>query len=219
PDRPVFDATGSLPTATIERLSKTLDAIREREQIDIMVVQLADTRGAPPEHIAREFANAWCRPLFHCVVLCIPSHPDSPWIFPGGTLMRHFNPAVVKTQVDEARRRAALERSEPAKLEAAAMEAADMLRIWVGDGTYWSRVASEQAMKDAVKAWNIRRLAKLLLPIGGAALVMGAVAAFVVIRLMRGWHAREFPEVSWQRRLGAPYAGGNDSSRILPQPP
>lgn len=219
PALPVFDHTGTLPVATVERLARTLDAIREQEQIDIIVVQLADTKGAPPEHIARSFANAWCRPLFHCVVLHVPGNPESPWILPGGTLMRHFNPTAVEHQTKEARHRASLETTSVRQLEAATEEAADMLRVWVGEGTYWAGLAGDQAMQASLKAWNRQRLGKLLLPLGGTLLVLAVVLTYLIIRWLDSWRSRMFPELDWERRLGAPYAGGNDSTRIIPSQP
>ncbi len=215
PAVPVFDPTGQLPPALVQRFARSLASLREHEQIDMVVVQLPDLRGAPPEHVAAGFARAWCQPVFNCVVLHVPEHPESPWIFPGGTLMRHFNPSIVENLIAQARRRARLEAGSQRTLEAATDEAADMLRIWVGDGTWWLKQASAHNVSASMKTWNRNRLLKMVLPLGGGLLVLAAGAGYGLFQLLDIWRARCFQEYSWPTRLGAPYAGGNDSTRIL----
>ncbi|MCF7733865.1 MAG: hypothetical protein K9N23_19415, partial [Akkermansiaceae bacterium] len=119
PSKPVFDLTGTLPTATLTEISGELDSIHLNDGIDLIVVVLKDLGGAPPEHVAGRFGKAWCSPLFHCVVLHVPGDPNGPWIVPGGKLLRRFSAASVRAQVAAACHRASLEPKEAEKVRAA----------------------------------------------------------------------------------------------------
>jgi hypothetical protein len=215
PPSPVFDPGNVLKPATVGAIGKELDSIRTIEGVDVLVVVIKDLKGAPPEHMARRFAEAWCAPLFHCVVLHSPGDPAGPWIIPGGKLLKRFAAEPVKHQIADACRRAALEPNDDRKVSAAATEASEMLRIWLGDNAYWAyqyQQSMQVAQHDMIRKDKIRRI---LLP--GAAVCGVFLLGFAA--LVHQWYRLrrplEFPQPRWQRRLGAPYAGGNDSTLRL----
>lgn len=215
PAQPVFDLTNTLPPATAAEITRELDAVRKSEGIDVIVVVVKSLDGAPPEHVAKRFADAWCSPLFHCVVLHVPGDKKGPWIVPGGKLLRRFSPDAVSRQVAAACHRAALEPQTDQKVRAAATEASDMLRIWVGDGSFWALQQQAKLVELREDFNNHERLKKLLVPAIAVGLVILLGATFLAYLWLERNRARRFPEPGWQRRLGAPYAGGNDATLRL----
>lgn len=219
PSQPIFDPNGILPPATLTEVARELDAIRTNDGIDVMVVVVKDLRGAPPEHVARSFGEAWCSPLFHCVVLHVPGGQGGPWIVPGGKLLRRFSAEAVRLQIAAACRRAALEPKEDQKVRAAATEASDMLRIWVGDGTYWAIKYNSRLEELRDDSQRHERFRKFLVPtaVGGFVILLGML--YLSVRWLGARRARWFPDPHWERRLGAPYAGGNDATLRLSRSP
>jgi len=215
PPQPIFDPTGVLPPATLTEIARELDAIRTNDGIDVMVVVVKDLKGAPPEHVARSFGEAWCSPLFHCVVLHVPGGQGGPWIVPGGRLLRRFSAEAVRLQIAAACRRAALEPKEDQKVRAAATEASDMLRIWVGDGTYWAIKYNTRLEELRDDSQRHERLQRFVVPtaVGGLIILLGMI--YLAVRWFGSRRARLFPDPHWERRLGAPYAGGNDATLRL----
>ena len=215
PPQPIFDPNGILPPATLAEIARELDAIRTNDGIDVMVVVLKDLRGAPPEHVARSFGEAWCSPLLHCVVLHVPGGQGGPWIVPGGKLLRRFPAEAVRLQIAAACRRAALEPREDQKVRAAATEASDMLRIWVGDGTYWAIKYNSRLEELRDDSQRHERFRKFLVPtaVGGFVILLGML--YLAVRWFGTRRPRLFPDPHWERRLGAPYAGGNDATLRL----
>ena len=218
-DRPpnsVFDPANALKPETVAMIGKELETIRGNEGVDILVV-VSDLKGAPPEHVANRFAEAWCSPLFHCVVLHSPGDPASPWILPGGKLLKRFAAEPVKRQIADACHRAALEPNNDRKVSAATTEASEMLRIWLGDNAYWAYQYQQSLREGQETLMRNERIRKLALPVSAAA----SVILLGIAALIHQWHRRRralrFPTPRWQRRLGAPYAGGNDSSVRLSQ--
>ena len=106
PPGAVFDPTGFLEPELAAEISGPLGWIYEREGIDVIVVILPELGSAPPELVARRFAEAWCESMIHCVVLHVPAREDGPWIVPAGRLVEHLNPTSVRQGVADGERRA-----------------------------------------------------------------------------------------------------------------
>jgi hypothetical protein len=210
PATSVFDQPGTLPAARVDEISAELGKIRAEEGLDVIVVILKTLDGAPPKQLAQRFAEAWCNPLFHSVVLYVPGDQRGPWIVPGGKLLRLFAPEAVKETVAQAQRRASCEVKEDDKVRAAATEASDMLRIWAGDGAYWTLQHNAELQRRQM-GWLGRHTRQLLLP---AAVLLLALAGgvWLAVRRFKRNRRRHFPEPDWKIRLGAPYAGGNDGT-------
>lgn len=216
PQNSVFDPASVLKPETVATIGKELEGIRTREGVDILVV-VSDLKGAPPEHVANRFADAWCSPLFHCVVLHSPGDPQSPWILPGGKLLKRFAAEPVKRQIADACHRAALEPNNDRKVSAAATEASEMLRIWLGDNAYWAYQYQQSFRENQQTLMRNARIRKLALPVAAVSSVILLACAALVHQGIRRRRSLAFPTPRWQRRLGAPYAGGNDSSVRLSQ--
>lgn len=209
PPLSVFDPDGFLRPELVKEISDPLTTINRNEGVDVIVILLTDLQGAPPEHVARCFADAWCSSPVHCIVLHVPGRKDSPWIFPAGKLIELLDPQTVRQTVEEAEKRAALEVNEPAKVRAAASEATDMLRYWMRNMVNHSELLqTEQAEAIALYEDKLRfRRAMLLL--GIACLIPLVAGVSVIYFLFRKRGPRYFPNRKWQPRLGAPHAGGN----------
>ncbi len=218
PASPVFDPAGLLKPEAVKEISGPLESIAKSEDIDILVVVLADLDQAPPELVAGRFAKAWCVSPLHCVVLDVPGHADSPWIVPGGKLIAYLNPEQVRDAVANACRRAASEPKEEDKVKAATREAADMLRFWMANAkNYRAMIQAESAkirveLHDQSGKW---RLAVMM----AAALLVTLFIGFTMLARLTGRRApRAFPFHNWQTRLGAPHAGGNHAVADLGPP-
>ena len=215
PATAVLDQPAILSAARLAEITEELEKARTQEGLDVIVVILKSLDGTPPEQVAQRFAEAWCNPLFHSVVLYIPGDPAGLRIVPGGKLLRLFSPAAVRETVAQAQRRAACELKEEDHVRAAATEAADMLRILASDGTYWTTQRNPQLHQQKRLTWLGLPVKTVLLPVTGSLLLALAVGTWLVVRRSRNNRRREFPEPVWKIRLGAPYAGGNGSSAVL----
>lgn len=209
PPLSVFDPTGFLNPQLAKSISDPLTKIYQKEKIDVLVVVLTDLAGAPPEHVAKRFAQAWCTANIHAVVLHVPGRKDSPWIVPAGKLLEILNPKEVLKSLEEAQRRAAKEVTEPDKVKAAATEAADMLRYWTSNLINHSeQVQTERSqwIQKATEKARFRKMGLLLLAASTIPLVLGAS---MLILFLKNRGPRSFPSRDLQPRLGAPYSGGN----------
>jgi uncharacterized membrane protein YgcG len=217
PATAVLDQPGILSAARLAEITAELEKARTQEGLDVIVVILKSLDDPPPEQVAQRFAEAWCNPLFHSVVLYVPGDPAGLRIVPGGKLLRLFSPEAVRETVAQAQRRAACELKEEDQVRAAATEAADMLRILASDGAYWTAQRNAPLQQRNRLTWLGLPVKTVLLPVAGSLLLALALAVgtWLVVRRSRNNRRREFPEPVWKIRLGAPYAGGNGSSVVL----
>lgn len=219
----VFDAARVLSPETLRKISGPLVRNHQNEGVEVIVVALTSLEGAPPEHVARQFAQAWCESPLHAVVLHVPGEEFSPWIVPHGKLVNEVRLDVVTRSVADAKRRAMREPDDEAKVAAAAVEASDMLRYWLGSFINRSEVLKTERVRmrlDLERRWNDKKLYRV---IGVAALVP---LLFGISWLALGFRRKGpmlFPDPMPPQRLGAPHAGGNhaelDLGRKLPQSP
>lgn len=209
PPQSVFDPGGHLDPELAKAISDPLEAHFKTEGIDVVVVVLPDLGKAPPEHIARSFAAAWCVSPLHCVVLHVPNHGDSPWIFPDGKLVDYLDPAHVEKAVGDARRRAAAEAKDADKVKAAAAEAADLLRYWMANALnrteliLFEKARMRQELETKSWQWKI---AVMVAAASAIPLTAGAWLLFVILRRQVPGY---FPTPDYRPRLGAPHSGGN----------
>lgn len=219
PPGSVFDPENFLDQATLNEISQPLSRILRDEGVDVIVVILKDLEGAPPEHVAGRFANAWCESPIHAVVLHVPGREDSPWIVPNGDLIDSIKPEVVSQKVAEAVRNSAREPKEPEKVRAAANEAADMLRYWLNNAINRSEYLQTERTKIHLELETKARRKQILLLAAAASVVPVLLGISFLVVMLRKPGPRRFPETQPPRRLGAPHAGGNHSVVTLGCPP
>ncbi len=217
PPLQVFDPEGFLDAKVIKEISTPL-AMRKREGIDVIVVLLKDLQGAPPDHVAAEFAAAWCDTPLHCVVLHVPGRPDSPWIVPQGKLLSALNPELIRRAVGDAQRRTAAETTDAGKVRAAATEAADMLRYWHATALNTSDLLVSHSEKMRMEAEARHFRLKLILFLAAASLAPIAGGLSLLMFLIRRRKPAYFPEPILSPRLGAPRSGGNNAVANLGVP-
>jgi len=218
PPLAVFDPSGVLDPAVVKSISDPLVTIYQKEGIDVIVVLLEEIGQAPPEHVAGQFAAAWCKSPIHCIVLHIPGREGSPWIIPAGRLIGHINPEAVKTAVANAHRRVTAETNNTNKVKASATEAADMLRIWLGSALTQTAGIQTEAARMRLELESQSRRWKLGVMIAAAAFVPLVAGIALVVSLLNNRGPRHFARHPWQRRLGAPHAGGNQAVADLGSP-
>lgn len=219
PPQSVFDPKDILEPVRAKAISDPLAALYQKERIDVIVVVLADLGNAPPEHVARSFASAWCESPMHCVVLHVPGREDGPWIVPGGRLVEYLNPAEVQQAVNNGRRRAASEAKDADKVGAAANEAADMLRYWMGNAINRDDMIRTESgrVRAELEAQSRRWKMGVMLTAGSVVPVIAGISLAIVFLRRRG--PRYFPQPVSGKRLGAPHAGGNHAVVDLGPPP
>jgi ABC-type nitrate/sulfonate/bicarbonate transport system substrate-binding protein len=209
PPQSVYDPSGYLEPELAKAISDPLQGYFKKEGIDVVVVVLPDIGQAPPEHVARAFASAWCESPVHCVVLHVPGREGSPWIVPDGKMVEYLNPAQVQQAVNDARRRSASEAKDPDKVKAAAAEAADLLRYWMANALnrtemiQFESARMRQELEDKSRQWKIA----VMVAVASAVPVLAGISLLVVFLRRRG--PGYFPIPDHHPRLGAPHAGGN----------
>lgn len=209
PPGSVFDPENFLDPAILKEISQPLSRIFKDEGVDIIVVILKDLEGAPPEHVAGRFADAWCRSPIHAVVLHVPGRKDSPWIVPDGDFIDSIKPEVVSLKVADAVRNAAREPKEPEKVRAAANEAADMLRYWLRNAVNRSEYLQTERTKIRVELETKARRKQIVMLAAAASVIPVLLGVSLLVMAMRKPGPRRFPETQPPRRLGAPHSGGN----------
>ena len=221
PANSVFDAVGVIPPERLKEVSRPLVRNESIEGVDVVIVVLPSLRGAPPEHIARQFAKAWCESPIHAVVLHVPGDKFSPWIVPGGKLIEEVHIDVMSRSVADAKKRAMREPDDVSKVIAASVEASDMLRYWLANYINRSEVIRTERVRMRVeleREWYNKKLYRIL----GFALLgpFLLVVSWLALGMRRGGPML-FPDVRPSRRLGAPHAGGNhaqvDLGRAIPR--
>lgn len=211
PPLAVFDPAGILDPAVAKSISDSLVKIYQQEEIDVIVIVLKEIGQAPPEHVAGRFAAAWCSSPIHCMVLHVPGREGSPWIIPAGRLIGHINPEAVKAAVANAHRRVIAESNDTNKVKASATEASDMLRIWMGSAITQTADIQIEAAKMRLELEIQSRRWKLGAMIAAAAFIPLITGIVLIVSFIKHRRPRYFSINTWQRRLGAPYAGGNQT--------
>lgn len=209
PDKPVFDPANVLKPDEFEAVATPIQTIYQKQGVDVMVVIMPDIGKAPPEHVARRFAEEWGLSELRCVVLHVPGHEHTPWVFPSGRLISYLTPSEVEKAVQDIRRHAASEPKDVDKVRTAATESSDILRYWLASTINHSEMIKTESAKirleqeTKARQWRIATLAGVasVIPLAG------------IISLLISWSRRRgpgyFPTHTWQPRLGAPHSGGN----------
>lgn len=209
PRESVYDPGHSIDPQITQEIAGPLATIYKNEGIDVIVVVLADLDGAPPEHVAKRFAAAWCDTPIHAVVLHVPGAADTPWIVPAGKLISRVKPEVLTKDLGDAKRRAVSEPNDSARVRAAVNEISDKLRFWLATAINRSEYLNTERSKvqleleTKAKHWQV---AMLTAAASAIPLLCGISA---LIYFVRKPGPRRFPSTQPPRRLGAPYAGGN----------
>lgn len=209
PPNGVFDPLGLLDLPTLRQIEEPLPGLLHEESIEVIVVVLDNLDGAPPEFVAKRFADAWCTAPVHAVVLHVPGNEDSPWIYPHGKFLELMQSKAVSERVAQAKRNASREPTEADKVRAATVEAADMLRFWSGGTEMFDTMVSETRkvqMSEAMAEGSVRDIRLYVYVAGGILLV---IALLMLLTLRRKPKRRTFPEFQPPTRMGAPFAGGN----------
>jgi hypothetical protein len=218
PPVPVFDPTAVLAPAMVKRIAEPLVQVRERDYIDVLAVVLPEIGEAPPEHVARQFAGAWCDEGAHCVVLHVPGRKESPWIVPGGRILQVMNRDFMEPRLLAAMARARRESEDGGKVRAATTEAGDLMRLWTGAAIYQSEVTRTERTRRLIEAEESQLRRKLRLLVLGTSFVLCALGGVTILLSVRIRRGRRFPDLQWQPRLGAPHAGGNRALATLGDP-
>ncbi len=218
PPLSVFDPDEILDPKVAKEISAPLAKNLAEEQVDVIVVILKDTGNAPPEHVARQFAEAWCRTPMHCVVLHLPGNSNTPWIVPAGRLITLANSGKVEQDVEDRERRARAEPDDTHKVRSAASEAADMVRYWMKDYLNRREMILTEGTRIRLEQESMTRNKKIVFFGALAAILPFVFGITVLIRIIRRMGPGYFPNHSWQLRLGAPHAGGNHAVANLEPP-
>ena len=209
PKNSIHDPGGVLTPQEREQISKPLLEILKNEKVDVLVVILREIGDAPPEHVAKGFADVWAKSEVNSVVLHVPGMEGSPWIFPGGHMTNVNRPDELRNAITSAQMRSAAEATDFGKVRAASTEASDILRYWKGGAMLWNeRVLSHRKVLQSAFNQKRRRI-KLMIVIGAAAFIPLVVGLTVLSIRIRNSMPRYFPKIKVMSRLGAPFAGGN----------
>lgn len=214
----VFDPGGLLEPEAVKEISDPLATLFQQEGIDVIVVVLGDLGKAPPDHVARQFAGAWCKSAFHCVVLHVPGREGSPWLVPSGKLTEMINREQIDHALEGARRRASSEPKDSDKVRAAATEAADLLRYWTANAINHSEMIQAETTRMRLELETKSRQSKIVLLAVAAAILPLVGGLWLLVTFLRNRGPAYFPQPLHQPRLGAPHAGGNHAVVDLGSP-
>lgn len=209
PPNGVFDPLGLLDAAALQRISEPLERLHLEDRIDVIVVVLDDLGGAPPEFVAKRFAQAWCSSPAHAIVLHVPTHSDSPWIVPGGNTVVQIQRSVMNTRLAQAARNAMREPTDADKVRVATVEAADMLRFWSSGSMVHDELVGTMRKAAMEKVQQEHRTRKIRVYVLAGAAILLVICLLVLLLWWRRPKHRTFPDFHPPRRLGAPHGGGN----------
>lgn len=208
PKDSVFDPGAAMSNAMHEQVAQSLKTLKERDSVDIVVVVLKDIGSAPPEHVAKQFAKAWCGEERNAVVLHVPGRDDSPWLVPGGSVIESYALSLLNSRVESAQRRARAELGDDGKIRAATEEVSDLIRF-LGNSSDNRKQMIAEKFDESVKKYSRKEFYKKMALLAGlTALIPLMLAGFFIASRVRSSGARYFSEVSVRGRLGAPHAGG-----------
>ena len=211
PGNSIFDPAGVLTPREQEQISEPLSEILKNDGIDVIVVILPEIGDAPPDHVAKGFAEKWATTTVNSVVLHVPGREGSPWIFPGEVMTEAVKPATVRETISAAEKRAAAESTDFGKVRAASIEAADAVRYWLGGALLRTESLIHSRFRMQLAKERRMRLIKISVALGAAALIPLVFGAVFLTISIRRRTARRFPQLRKLARLGAPYAGGNSN--------
>lgn len=217
PETQVFDPCGLIVLPVRQQIESALAATRKREMVDVRVVVMPSLEGGAPEVMAARYGRAWGAEAAWAVVLHVPSEPGSPWIATGGQVPGFLEPESLKRSVDNVVRIARYEPDSDSRVRMASEGISDLLRYLSHKTDHIMEMLRAERMKIQLEQENNSRHWRLAV-IGVCGGMAVGVALFAVLWL-RWLRARRyvFPETEWQRRFGAPHAGGNDASVRLEQ--
>lgn len=220
PENSVFDPAGVLTPAQQIELAEPLAKVRAEEGLDVIVVILPEIDDAPADHVAAGFAEKWATANINAVVLHVPGNRESPWIFPGRVMGNLLQPEKLRQSITEAQKRARAEATDYNKVRAAATEASDALRYWMGGALMRSEETINRRLAAQMAFENRQRLRKLAAILGAASLIPLLLGLMFIALRVRNSRPKRFPSVRIARRLGAPYSGGSNaaSKPHLPRP-
>jgi hypothetical protein len=194
-------------------LTRELNSIRESSGIDVLVAVVDKLGENDPQAIADELANRWGYHGGRALVLCVPDHPDSPWISISGLIRSEIPRPTLEAIIDKAKQRARTDQTA----HGAARRAVDSLGE---DLRYASARAlrTVQAPVGPVGRPSIKDLFFLLLRSIKTILIVVAVFStigfLIIYSAIKIWKKARmtltpkiFPDVSWKPRFGAPHAG------------
>ena len=211
PKNGVFDPAGILTIKEQADLAEPLGKVRKQEGIDVLVVILPEIGEAPPQHVAEGFSVKWAEGNVNAVVLHVPGKEGSPWIFPGRFMVEAIKRETLDESILSAQKRAAAEPTDFGKVRAAATEASDALRYWMGGLRIRSEEIISEQLEQRLAHENRRRLLKLAALLGAASVIPLSVGVALIVLNVRNSRPRHFPVVRVVSRLGAPHAGGNNA--------
>lgn len=216
----IYDPENSLSPELVERLAEDLKALHSRDGADVLVVILPTMGELPPEHVAKRFSDAWVgEDLLCAVVLDVTGRDDGPWIHIGGSITNSDRQDVIPALIHQGLRRAHQEPDRESCLRSAAEESSNIIRFLLGRVKMQSDAhLARQSKKRLEEAMRQERKRMILIASGVGVVGGSGLLCLIVIAVLR-WRPRHFPLIFTTRRLGAPYAGGNNATFNLGPPP
>ncbi len=210
PKNAVFDPDGQIGTKLAKDISDGLAEVLKNESIDIMVIILKDLGNAPPEFVANRFEKEWSKSPFNCVVLYVPGASNNPLLFPSKKVSEYHDPDEIIDVISDTEKKIAEKNGTDEKVKTAAVEAVDMLRYWINTVIITSNTLHQQ--QEVLTYFKKRREQRIryLVLLGVATLIPSISAIWILVAYLKRLRPAYFPKHSWQTRLGAPHAGGNN---------
>lgn len=193
-------------------LIRDLSNIKDSSGIDMLVAVMETAGGSDPQELAEELANRWGYHGGRALILYIPENPESPWIAVSGLIRSEIPPAALDKMINDAKQRARTDPTAAGAVTKAVGSLGEDLRFVAAREARGMRSETRQPPPTIRQlVFFFFRSAKVLIIVAG----VGIVGVFLVVYLSyRLWKKlrtalvpRTFPEISWKRRFGAPYAG------------